>query len=178
MSYFDLLPDDIILLLFKLDLNFNGITPRCRVLYDKLLIEIDKGLVNPNDWFKTFIGCSLCDEITLDCTSEITLNSTYIYIDIHHLIDHINQYAIGCYYYAYTSKEYSKLVTAVYLVDKRICEDLKSELNEDMYVFVTKVRDSCCGHYDIHIRNNWKNFWNLDLNTRARGDLLISNGFI
>src|SRR5579872_3070763 len=91
MSYFDTLPDELLLILLKKDKKLRFITESFKHLFEENQTKIKQGLINPNEYFSQRYSYRFI-EVSLHGPIDVSINGNYIDIEVIEVVELINKY--------------------------------------------------------------------------------------
>jgi hypothetical protein len=184
-TYFDLLPEDMLLILLKKDRTFKDVNHVFKKLFDTSLQIILLGKCNPLEYFNyTYDDRLRIKTYCPDYDLIKSLNGTQIYMTSKEIENIIN----GCPSMTYlndVSFDYDGFVYYISQVDRNAYINIMKGFNIDpmdtsskvFYIYVEVQYNSIGGRVEIHVNNIWNDFWNMKLNSYARLSLMKENNW-
>jgi hypothetical protein len=179
-TYFDLLPEDILLILLKNSKQLKEVTLQFKKVYDDTMKRLSKGIFNPKDYFK-ITGYNRYIVLHNNEYYKINLNDKPVNYDIIDIINKFIQRPSSIVYYSDEIRDWSGYIKLICQVDIELCDELSNiDINKSgtCYVYINADWNSIGGHTDIYISDNWKDFWNMKLDIHIRNMILWFNGWI
>jgi hypothetical protein len=190
MLYFDLLPDDIIVILFKYHFKdvkeLSQVSERLQYNYDKVIPLIKNGNLNPDAW------CNEVNKVDTEylkkCLNKcvININDVFVDEDVSNMI-FINENIILEVFYNIICEitEYVGFVDIIYKVksSKELLEFLLKNgidisKSDEVYVNINQYWNTQSRDNNIYINSNWNKLWNMQLNDNIRKQILRDNNII
>jgi hypothetical protein len=200
MLYFDLIPDDIIVILFKYHFKdikeLSRVSERLNYNYEKIISLIKNGHIKPELWAKMFKNTNMsCLIINLDreyiSVNDIDIdNGAIFYKNISNILS-MDENILQVYYNYDDSKsdyqEYLKIFYKIYKIksSKELLGllsnnniDISLLKSDEVYVNINQYWNNIGRQTDIYINFNWNKFWNMKLGNQMREVMLTINNIL
>lgn len=201
MSHFDLLPDELILEVFKFlkgeSVKMVRCTDSCTRVHQKLIENINLGNIDPNDWFQLIDNKLIKENLNKFINSEaisVTVDKltrgpygkyyngdatkgTIKYDDIDQILDDCP--IIGSYLnYVEYDNGYQGSMYLIYQIEFNKDNKCSFVKGKKYYILRSYDWDTMSTKTEILYNEKWKNFWNLCLDQNQRWTVLRENGYI
>ena len=177
-TYFDVLPDDLLLILLKKNKTLKDVNSNFKRIFDGILKRVSEGLIQPIEYFIPVVNQGMWMYSGEDCTIEGKRISEKGY-ELDDLIDKI----IKC---NNTITYYSGNISFVCQTDIEFYYDILGLVGispdkipaKTCYLYLDGSWSSKWVAFSIYVDITWKNFWNMKLDRLTRRILMSRNGFI
>lgn len=190
-TYFDILPEDILVVLLKKDKILRDVNLIFRKIYDVTLKLIKDGLVNPADFFVYENDTRLrietyCGDLGLikfidgaennSITSDLVETSINNYISKGLIKVYLNEESYNYDGYVYficemNNDTYFDLMKTFNIV-------VSDTTSKKFYMYINVEYNSIGGSLSLYTHSNWKNFWNMKLDNISRSSMMGINHWI
>ena len=184
LTYFDLIPDELIIIIFTYTRSNINISNRLNNLYTVFIDNIKKGLVNPDDVFDstTDIDDPKKDLLyNIKMIKEWTSYSAVSYLQLNNNDTFLDRTS---------SKSYEVMSKIVMNMNKIYLKIYNTNAYEPTIHFIFRSEESfvyvrseyyrliCIGSVTIKTEKNWKKFYTEILNEELRKSLFLENRYI
>lgn len=183
-TYFDLLPEDILLILLERSRVLKDVNDTFEKLFNEMVIKISKGLINPEDYFAPVINRGTGGMVGWNFYKVEGEDIDSHDFRIEGIIDKIVEYSVAYFYDGYF--DYQGDVSFVCQAGIQFYYDIMNVMDKTIqpttskvfYLYFDASWNSAASNVNIYLNITWKNFWNMKLDQGTRDIILRRNDWI
>lgn len=184
-TYFDLLPDDLLLIILRENMILKDVNSNFKRVFDDMIKRISDGVIQPMEYFTPVTNECMVNRSWYNFTVE-GIDVSNEYFELHEFLRKIRNCNDTITYFYDTYFYYQGYITIIYQTQIEFYYDLmelagisSGEIPSKIcYLYIKGSWGSTVSTFSIYVDVTWKNFWNIKLDQVDRDILMRRNNYM